>query len=193
MSKAHMVVLSFVGATPMHGYQIGQLVEKYDLPHWTGVTLPSIYKAMQSLEKLNYIRGEEMREGNNPPRKVYQLNPKGRDYLRRIVCGYLREFKKLDLDWWMALFFARKTMRKEDFLELLEERIAYLKQVRKAKQSHRGDESRPDASLLPFIHDHILTLSDRYLRSELRTLQEVVAAVKSGARDDFFVQEGEEQ
>jgi DNA-binding PadR family transcriptional regulator len=193
MSKAHMIVLSFVGTQPMHGYQIGQLVEQYDLPHWTGITLPSIYKAMQSLERSDYIRGVEMREGNNPPRKVYHLTPGGKRYLQRIVCGYLGEFRSQDLDWWMALFFAAKTMRRSEMVSLLEDRIGKLKQAIRFKQSQLNKGEQPGSEILPFVYSHLLALGIRFIRAELKTLQELVAEIDSGARDDFFIGEGDDK
>jgi len=124
MSKAHMVVLSFISGVPMHGYQIGQMVDQFCLPRLAGITLPAIYKAIQTLEKNKFIRGEEMREGNNPPRMVFHINPKGKKYLSEIVLGYLKENKKHGHDWWFALMFAKGALKKSEMLEIIRLRIA---------------------------------------------------------------------
>lgn len=189
MSKAHMVVLSFLKDKPFHGYQIGQLVEQLKLPSWTGITLPAIYKAMQNLEKTKHIRGEEMREGNNPPRMVYHLNQKGREYLRQIVCEYLNGNTPWDRDWWLALHFADQAITKKEMLSAIENRINKLKDVVKLKREHIRNIPEELKSRLPFVHSHLLALSMRYMRSELRTLEELKWDIQSGEHDAFFLPE----
>ena len=91
MSKAHLVVLGFVHKRPMYGYLIGQIVEEQKFPVWAGIKLPSIYKAMQTLEEKKYISGEQVSEGNNPPRTVYSLTPAGDKYFHELVENYLND------------------------------------------------------------------------------------------------------
>jgi len=190
MSKAHMVVLSFLKDKPLHGYQMGQIVEQLKLPGWVGITMPAIYKAMQSLEKSKHIRGEEMREGNNPPRTVYHLNPKGREYLRQIVNKYLAANEMLDRDWWLALHFATGCLSRSEMVEAISRRIIRLKEVEKIKANCIKQIPGELMDKLPFVHAHLLALGVRYLRAEQRTLEELKKDIVSGAHEDFFWQAG---
>lgn len=191
MSKAHMVVLSFLKDKPLHGYQMGQIVEQLKLPGWVGITMPAIYKAMQALEKSKHIRGEEMREGNNPTRTVYHLNPKGREYLKQIVSKYLDGNEMLDRDWWLALHFASGCLTRSELLKVIAKRIARLKEVEKTKKNCLNLLDPGLKEKLPFVHSHLLTLGVRYLRAEQRTLEELCKDIESGIHTEFFLPEGD--
>ncbi|MDD2229920.1 MAG: PadR family transcriptional regulator [Candidatus Cloacimonetes bacterium] len=187
MSKAHMVVLSFLKVKPFHAYQIGQLVEQLALPRWTGVTLPAIYKAMQTLEKQKYIRGEEMRVGTSPPRMVYHLNAKGRQYLQKTVIGYLNDTQLTDRDWWLALFFAQQNTSKAELLNAIEQRILRLKEVQKKKRDIQDCPTTILGEDLPFVHHHLMELGLGYIRAELRSLCALQKDIQSDEHDGFFI------
>ena len=191
MSKAHLIVLSLIGEMPMHGYQIGQLVDQFKLPLWAGVTLPAIYKAIQTLEKKKYIRGEEVRESNNPPRMVYHLESKGRKYLAEAVRGYLEETGKHGHEWWFTLMFAKKVMKKSEMLQLIDKRIGCIEHFGKIKQERKELMWTLDKDKVPFIHMHMMALSERCARMELESLRELRADVASGNQDSFFLSEEE--
>jgi DNA-binding PadR family transcriptional regulator len=187
MSKAHMVVLSFLKVKPFHAYQIGQLVEQLALPRWTGVTLPAIYKAMQTLEKQKYIRGEEMRVGTNPPRMVYHLNSKGRQYLQKIVFGYLNDIQLTDRDWWLAMFFAQQNVSKAELQSAIERRIKRLKEVQKKKHDIQDCPGTILGEDLPFVHHHLMELGLGYIRTELKALSALQKDIKADEHDGFFI------
>lgn len=191
MSKAHMVVLSFLKDKPLHGYQMGLIVDQLKLPGWVGITMPAIYKAMQALEKSKHIRGEEMREGNNPPRTVYHLNPKGREYLRQIVTNYLAGNEMLDRDWWLALHFASGCLTRSELLAAIGKRLSRLKEVEKLKKNCIQNLDPEIKDKIPFVHAHLLALGVRYLRAEQRTLDELTRDIESGAHSVFFITQGE--
>lgn len=193
MSKAHMVVLSFLKDKPLHGYQMGQIVEQLKLPGWVGITMPAIYKAMQALEKSKHIRGEEMREGNNPPRTVYHLNPKGREYLKQLVTKYLAGNEMLDRDWWLALHFASGCLSRQELLAAIGKRIARLKEVEKLKKDCIQNLEPEVRENIPFVHAHLLALGVRYLRAEQRTLDELIRDIESGAHTEFFLSSGDQR
>lgn len=193
MSKAHMIVLSLVGEKPMHGYQIGQLVDQLRLPLWAGITLPAIYKAIQTLEKKKYIRGEEVRESNNPPKMVYHLEAKGRKYLAETVRGYLREVDKHGHDWWFTLMFAKGAIKKSELLELIKTRISFIEEMGKLKKEKKEQMWVLDMDKVPFVHLHMMNLGERCAKMELESLHELYDDIASCNHDCFFVDEGEQQ
>ncbi len=191
MSKAHMIVLSLVGEMPMHGYQIGQLVDQFKHPLWAGVTLPAIYKAIQTLETKKYIRGEEVRESNNPPRMVFHLEPKGKKYLAETVRGYLEEVNKHGHEWWFTLMFAKNVMKKSELLELILKRINCIEEIGQIQQERKGLLWPLDKDKVPFVHVHMMTLGGRCAKMELQSLHELYDDISSGNQDNFFLDEGE--
>jgi DNA-binding PadR family transcriptional regulator len=191
MSKAHMIVLSLVGEKPMHGYQIGQLVDQLRLPLWEGITLPAIYKAIQTLEKKKFIRGEEVRESNNPPRMVFNLESKGRKYLAEMVRGYLEEVQKHGHEWWFTLIFAKKVMHKAEMLELIKKRMSCIEDIGKLKHERKEMLWPLDKDKVPFVHLHMMALGERCAKMELKSLQEFYDDIASGNHDSFFLAEGE--
>ena len=187
MSKAHMLVLGFLKEKPFHGYQIGQVVEQMNFPHGSGLTLQAIYKSIQSLQKSGRISGTETREGNNPPKTVYHLNSKGRLYLKQLIEGFLAKADSLDPDWWLALLFSRQMFSKEEFIGIINKRISGCKELQKRRsRSHSADKVELRKKL-PFVHEYMIKLCKRHQRAELQTMQELLATVRTGAHDDFFI------
>lgn len=187
MSKAHMLVLGFLKEKPFHGYQIGQVVEQMHFPHGSGITLQAIYKAIQSLQKSGKIVGSEIREGTNPPKMVFHLNNKGKIYLKQLIMEFLGKTDSPGPDWWLALHFSGQIFSKEELVEIISRRIA---QFRDLAKGHKHPDLQDNEELrgnLPFVHEYAKTLCSRHLKSELKTMQELLSAIRKGENDDFFI------
>lgn len=187
MSKAHMLVLGFLKEKPFHGYQIGQVVEQMHFPHGSGITLQAIYKAIQALQKSGKIVGSELREGSNPPKMVFHLNNKGRAYLRQLIVEFLSKSDHPGPDWWLALHFSRQLFTKEELLEIIGRRMAWLKEQGKRPNHGKLMEIVGLKEHLPFVHKFAETLCKRYQKAELKTVQELLSAIHNGENDDFFI------
>jgi len=190
MSKAHMIVLSFLNRKPMYGYQIGQKVEQQRIPSWSGVRLAAIYKSMQSLEKLRHIHGEEQREGNNPPRTVYKITARGQEYLRQMIIKALEDVESFPTDWWMTLALARHSVTKAEMLAIIEKRLAHLREVVLKKcevDKHFGD--MPDDER-PFMHKEAIELGRVWIRDEITVLSDLHEAIAEGRYDTQFTHPG---
>ncbi|MBW6514428.1 MAG: PadR family transcriptional regulator [Candidatus Syntrophosphaera sp.] len=190
MSKPKLVVLGFLSRLPMYGYQIGHVVEEFDFPAWAGIRLPSIYKALQDLEASKHIRGEQVNEGNNPPRTVFHINAKGRELHSELVREYLSSPKIRNEDWWLALSFAWKAVDKGFLADSIKARIQRLEEANNKVRSGICSELISKAQL-PFVHEHILRLGLKHHRAEIRALKELLADVISGQNEDFFSDTGE--
>lgn len=189
MSKPKLVVLGFLNRAPMYGYQIGHVTERFGLPVWAGIKLPSIYKALQDLDASHHIRGEQVTGGNNPPRTVYNINAKGREFLAEMVRQNLSSTKISAQDWWLTLSFAWQTVSREFLAEAIRERLANLKRS-KAEANDSGCQELLEEGKLPFVHSHILNLGLRHHRVEQTTLKELLAEVIAGSNEEFFTTKG---
>lgn len=190
MSKPKLVVLGFLDREPMYGYQIGHVVEEYGLPVWGGIRLPSIYKALQGLEASKHIHGEQVSEGNNPPRTVFHINDKGRKLHSELVHQYLSSPQTSSADWWLTLSFAWKAVSKEVLEDSIQARIARLQRSKAAVQVSSCQQEISKGSL-PFVHRHIMQLGMRHHRVELKTLKELREDLLSDDYDDFFMNRGD--
>jgi DNA-binding PadR family transcriptional regulator len=177
----------------MHGYQIGQMVDQFCLPGLAGITLPAIYKAIQSLEKSKYIRGEEMREGNNPPRMVFYLNPKGKKYLSEIVHGYLNDNMKPGHEWWFALMFARQVINRTELMALIQQRINCMEEMGSLIKEKKVFPCSVDIDKLPFIHKHLMVMGNAYAKAELQALKNLYDDIVNNQHEEYFLAEGEAQ
>ncbi|MDZ4181289.1 MAG: PadR family transcriptional regulator [Candidatus Cloacimonadaceae bacterium] len=190
MSKAQMIVLGFLNHTPMHGYQIGLIVEQGEFPVWAGIKLPSVYKAMQSLEKSRHIRGEETREGNNPPRTVYHINLKGKILLTQMLNDYLADSRLSDRDWWLALSFSHQCIGKEALVAYIDTRVIKLRDKdRERRQSKCLEETA--SGRIPFVHKHLIGLARSIQRAEIKALKELRLDILQNEHPEFFQSQGE--
>lgn len=192
MAKPQLVVLGFLAKKPMHGYQIGQIVEEMKLHIWAGIKLPSIYKALQTLESRKFIRGEQVTEGNNPPRTVFHVNPKGLKLLREMILEELVNHDLLPMDWWMLVSFSQKAVTKAELLHALDKRLELVKSISKNERKSKCDELL-ETGELPFVMRHIQSLGSRHHKAESQTLTELRDDILSGSHDEFFLSEGDEQ
>ena len=161
------------------------------MPVWGGIKLPSIYKALQSLEYSRHIRGEQLTEGNNPPRTVYHLNESGDKLLREMVLSYLLRRETPPYDWWLVLSFAWATVSKAELIRAVELRLEILNTDEQKKKLDRCEKMVQDHKL-PCMMKHIMSLGRRYHSVERQTLGELLDDIRDGNMDDFFCEEGEE-
>jgi DNA-binding PadR family transcriptional regulator len=190
MSKPKLVVLGFLNRAPMHGYQIGQTAEKFGLPAWAGIKLPSIYKALQELEASKHIRGEQVTEGNNPPRTVFHLNATGRKLLSELILQNLTSETTNSQDWWLALSFSWHTITRKQLEDAIHIRLERMTRMN-AQMEESLCRKMLDSGEMPFVHGHIMQLGVNHHKVELKTLQELLDDVRSDKHEDYYTQQGD--
>ena len=189
MSKPKLVVLGCLTRAPMYGYQIGHVTETLGLPVWAGIKLPSIYKALQDLDASQHIEGEQVTEGNTPPRTVFHINAKGRKFLAEMVRQNLISAKISSQDWWLTLSFAWQTVSREFLAQAIEARLERIDQSKTKADQSRCQDLLAEGGL-PFVHSHILNLGMRHHRVEQKTLRELLVDIRGQADNDFFIPKG---
>lgn len=186
MSKPKMVVLGFLHHQPMYGYQIGHIAEEFGLPVWASIKLPSIYKALQELEKSGHIRGEQVTEGNTPPRTVFHINDKGRKFLFQLVQHSLSSPRTLSQDWWLAVSMSWRAVCRDDFERAIRERLGRIRAKGKEIQDSHC-QRQVKLNELPFVHNHLMLMGMRHHNVELKSLKELLDDVQSGGHDEYFL------
>ncbi len=131
MSRLDLVVLGLLNRQPMHGYEIIGFFEKRGIDMWTRVKTPSVYKALQRMEKKMFITGEMKQQGNNPPRKVFTLTSEGREYFLELLKSFLweKDSSNSPMDFWNAFRFIQKNITHSEFLKIIANRKKKLLQM----------------------------------------------------------------
>ena len=101
-------VLGLLAWKPMHGYEMARIFDRDDLHEVCPVEQSLLYSYLRNLEGSGLVSWRELRVGNRPPRKIFELTRTGRqavfDWLRQPV-GRLREIR---LDFLLKLYLLRK-------------------------------------------------------------------------------------
>ena len=79
ITDAELVLLSILAESPMHGYQIEQIIEDRGMRDWTEIGFSSIYYILDKLKKKGWLTSTlEPSPGKGPVRQVFQLTSSGR-------------------------------------------------------------------------------------------------------------------
>ncbi len=189
MSKAHMVVLGFLNNEPMYGYKIGQMVSEQRFSIWGGIKLPSIYKALQTLESGDYICGQQIAEGNNPPRTVFSLCPKGKEYLRKLLYKSLSGEQDSPHEFWIALSFSNRVFTKQEMLKIIDRRLSLINDIETMHKAPHCSEFIEHGAA-PFGMKHLKALGTRFHRDVILTLNELRDDIVQDRLSDSFISEG---
>ncbi len=81
ISNAEAALLGLLSEGPMYPYQIEQEVKYRDMRFWTELSMSSIYKLLNNLEKKGLVGRENEISAENRLRKLYSLSDAGREAL----------------------------------------------------------------------------------------------------------------
>lgn len=78
--SSEMLILSLLDARPLHGYEIGKLIELRSGGRLT-FALPTLYPTLLRLENRGWIKGRWVERAGERRRCFYRLTPEGRRVL----------------------------------------------------------------------------------------------------------------
>lgn len=84
MNNRALILLGILMAQRQHGYQINEFIER-NLSNITDMKKATAYGMLDKLNQGGYVDIEIEQDGNRPPRKVYSVNDKGRDYFLELL------------------------------------------------------------------------------------------------------------
>ncbi len=81
-----LLILWLLSEQPLHGYRIKRILEDDSYRFWFSVEFTSIYSALRTLVKLEYVieTGYEQ-DGARPERMGYRITRAGRAHLRELI------------------------------------------------------------------------------------------------------------
>jgi DNA-binding PadR family transcriptional regulator len=129
-----LLILWLLSEQPLHGYAIKRILENETYSFWFELEFTSIYSALRTLVKLEYVveTGLEQ-EGARPERMGYRITRAGREHLRELIRKSWRATPLLGDPFPMAI---------AGTAELPEDEIAALKRERTALLESRLSECK---------------------------------------------------
>jgi len=91
LSNAETALLGILSEQPMYPYQIEQQVKYRDMRSWTDLSMSSIYKLLQKLEKETLITRKDEISPKNRIQKIYTISQKGKTALQEKIQTLLSE------------------------------------------------------------------------------------------------------
>ncbi|MDO9578832.1 MAG: PadR family transcriptional regulator [Candidatus Cloacimonadales bacterium] len=189
MSRVDLVVLGLLAEQPMHGYKIVSFFEKRGLIFWTRVKTASVYKALQRLEKNDFISGEMKLDDNGPPKKVFTITDKGKNQFLEILRHFLfnKDVSTSPMDFWNALRFVHHTISRAEFLRALENHEKWMNEhVGNMKKKHQEAIDAGKLNNIPFYGKIMMNTMNELMKIEIKTITEMkLAAMLPENQIDF--------
>ena len=171
--ERELLLLGLLRRAHMHGYQLHEFFER-DLATCTDLKKPTAYFLLDKMTRLGWVAQREEREGNRPPRRVYQVTPLGEAQFQRLLRENLGGHTITRFPGDAGLMFA-DALPPAEVLALLRQRHATL-----AADLAAAHAAPPHAGAAQLIIEHRIV----HLESELRWLGEVMARfVDQGSLD----------
>ncbi len=189
MNKSDLVVLGFLRHKSMYGYEIIQWLKKHHMDKWADVKMPSVYKAMQRLEKKGYISGEKVIEGNNPPRTVFSMTEKGREFLLEMLEHFMVKSENPH-DFWIGICFLNQGFTKKKFLRILAERKQKMeKQIACHNQHIEQMKNTKKWKFMPFYIKTLMKMGTKMSTIESESLVELKKEAEKPENNVLFIKE----
>ena len=189
MNKSDLVVLGFLHRKSMYGYEIIQWLKKHHMDKWADVKMPSVYKAMQRLAKNGYTSGEKVVEGNNPPRTVYSITEKGKEFLLEML-DYFMIKSENPKDFWIGISFLNQGFTKEKFLQILSDRKQKMEQHIECHNKHLKEfQSSEKWKYMPFFIKSLMKMGTKMQAIEIESLDELKNEAEKKENEIFFMKE----
>lgn len=104
MEHRSLILLGLLMGQSQHGYQINEFIEK-NLSTMTNMKKPTAYATLDKLSLNGYIDVQTEKEGNRPPRKVYSINDRGREYFFQLLLSNLASAENVNYQGDIGLMF----------------------------------------------------------------------------------------
>jgi len=93
LGAKHIALLGLVAEEPIHAYGLEDKIRKRHMTEWTEIGFSSIYRVLSQLEDGGQIQSRLEHEGQGATRKIYSVNPSGREALTKGVLDLLGSFR----------------------------------------------------------------------------------------------------
>jgi DNA-binding PadR family transcriptional regulator len=179
MTNTELAILGLVAEAPRHGYEIERLIEQRGMRNWTEVGFSSIYYVLGKLEQRGWIASRtEPAEGRGPARKVFEIQPTGRDAWYQATLEALTGPGQPNSSFLLGLA-GLPGIRSADA-------VVALRQYRRGILARKNevDEAWQRAGTLPFVLEGMFEYSVNLLQTELDWLDRYIPRLENVAAND---------
>jgi len=173
MSKTALAVLGLTMEGPKHGYEMLQIIRERGIHHWINFSTASVYNTLNRLEKNHYVSETKEKIGNAPERKVYQINPKGEQHLKRLIGQFIEK----------KSFAGHYFLLAVSFIQYLEPEKAEksLRKRRKMLEEHRrflleNHVNFPQSNVMGY--SQVIQYAVEYFDLEIRVIKTLIENLK---------------
>lgn len=122
-----VIILGLLNKLPMHGYRIKEELEKGNYEIWANININSIYNALKTLEKKEYIIMKEIIHKGNQTKSVYCITEKGKKEYKSLLFKTISSSNTIfPGDLYIGLSFIND-MPEMDAIKAIDSRLNYLK------------------------------------------------------------------
>ena len=103
MATIDLVVLGMIKQKAQSAYELQKNIEIRHVSYWVKISTSSIYSKVVSLEKAGYLTSKTVKEGNMPPKAIYEITIEGEEYLVENIKKISRQGLRLFIDYNAAI------------------------------------------------------------------------------------------
>ena len=124
LTKNDLLVLGFLLARPMHGYEIGQALKNDGVEVWFEISTAAIYYSLNKLHRLGHI-AEAHSRGVSGDRTIYHVTESGREQFFADMRGLLASNEPVRTEYDLGISMLNR-MPQDQVAPLLQTRVEFL-------------------------------------------------------------------
>ncbi|HEU5012928.1 MAG TPA: PadR family transcriptional regulator [Roseiflexaceae bacterium] len=169
--ERELLLLGLLRQARMYGYQLHEFIER-DLATCTDLKKPTAYFLLEKMARRGWISQAEERDGNRPPRRVYQITAEGEQQFQRLLRDNLGGYSMTRFAGDVGLAFADALPPHEVLVLLHQRHTALLADLAAARAVPQHEGS------IQLVVEHRIV----HLEAELHWLDDVMARIAAAAR-----------
>jgi DNA-binding PadR family transcriptional regulator len=125
ISNREAAILGLLCERPMYAYEIEKIIEERNMRYWTEISFSTLYYELKKLEKKKLVESKTKLTENNVAKKIYTINTKGKDVMKKKVKELLSTIEKII--WQIDLGMSNICLLKRD--EIIDAFTRYIKSI----------------------------------------------------------------
>lgn len=172
MSTIDLIILGILTESPMNAYEIIQYISERQIGNFLKISDPAIYKSCKRLLHDGLVDGTSVKEGNQPNKTVYRINPDGEFKFNQLMVHYSSNLNNWNIEF-NAFMWNLEKVDKQQGLQML----ANLGDLLREKESWFKDHV---VELLPYI-----PFSARMVLTQYSMVTTTLVAWIEGATEEY--------
>jgi len=172
MSTIDLIILGILTESPMNASEIIQYISERQIGNFLKISDPAIYKSCKRLLHDGLVDGTSVKEGNQPNKTVYRINPDGEFKFNQLMVHYSSNLNNWNIEF-NAFMWNLEKVDKQQGLQML----ANLGDLLREKESWFKDHV---VELLPYI-----PFSARMVLTQYSMMTTTLLAWIEGATEEY--------